>query len=330
MANNRSIPYRRAFSSQAVTLGSQYQMRSPLGRNIRSFFFRLTGTMTFAAAATQVGRACGDIIKNIQIKRDGETIAELPGATLAFRNWKRPNAPSVVSHTGAIATQSVEMEGYLDFANFGGLRPKDSDLTTDRTQDLLLYVTMANGTDMYSIAPSATALNLEVVAIEHRELALAQPTRGQRGDEINEISRPSHIRKQRSRTIALTGGASTSILLDKNKIFEALTLDGRGATTPFAAINGLASIRVRVGTDSVIELSGDAIREAHANEMGFTPATGIYICDFGYNDGGVRSLLSGLDTATFREDVYLDITNLPGANMNWILDEVWFEPSGEA
>lgn len=328
MANNRTIPYRRTFSSQAVTLGSQYQMRAPLGRNIRSFFFRITGTITFAAAATVVGRAVGDIIKNIQVKRDGVTIAELPGSSLAFRNWKRPNAPSVVSHTGAIAAQSVEMEGYLDFANFGGMRPKDSDLTTDRTQDLLLYVTMASGTDMYSIAPSATALNLEVVAIEHRELALAQPTRGQRGDEVNEISRPTHLRKQRSRSVALGAGASTSILVDKNKIFEAFTFDCRSQAAGTPALNGLASVRVRLGTDSVIELSGDAIREAHSNEMGFTPATGVYICDFGYNDGGVRSLLAGLDTATFREDVYLDITN--GATAaSYLFDEAWFEPSGE-
>ena len=327
MANNRTIPYRRSFSSQAVVLGSQYQMRAPLGRNIRSFFFRITGTITFAAAATTVGRAVGDIVKNIQVKRDGVTIAELPGSSLAFRNWKRPNAASVVNHTGAIATQSVEMEGYLDFANFGGLRPKDSDLSTDRTQDLLVYVTMAAGTDIYSIAPSATALNLEVVAIEHRELALAQPTRGQSGQEMNEISRPTHIRKQRSRTLAFSAGQTQSILIDKNKLFEAFTLDVRGAAAAASPANVLSSVRVRLGTDSIIEMSGDAVREAHANEMGFAPATGVYIVDFGYNDGGVRSLLAGLDTATFREDVYLDLTL--SASTNVLLDEAWFEPSGE-
>ena len=151
--------------------GGQQTLEIPRMSDIENLMWQLTGTFTYPAGATGTlsQGAATALIARIELVADGKTtIASIPGwATNLFSDRRLgmiPNGTAFYNNMTAVAANAagtVQALGYLDQAQFDGVRPKDSNLRARGYSLLELRITFAPWSAAFTNALSVpTVFNL--------------------------------------------------------------------------------------------------------------------------------------------------------------------------
>jgi hypothetical protein len=313
----KSQNYRAYLGATPYIANTSPPIRIPIRRNIRGIFMRVSGTLQVTVAGAIVGRGIADILSKIDFVRDGVSIATLTSADLAYANFHRKVQSNIfdIAHA-TVSVQTPIWEGFLDFANIGGLRPKDSDLESLGHSDILLVPTFAPISALTTATTTVNTLALNLTMLESAEYGLDA-----HGSTAVEASRPTYIRKQ-NKLFASGNGVLAPILLPRNRLLDGLWFDCRNTASGLAAA-GIANIAVKVGTDYLFNMPGQDIIDLNWNEQQFQQALGIYIADLGGADLSARKITDCLDLYFHKEDVYLEITTNQAANV--LIGQSYFE-----
>lgn len=290
---------KRNWATKYFNPGTTDTIDLPLGFDLESLQLYFSAAFTNSVAWTAIKtEGLSKLIRRLEILHNGATIWTTTMDMVVGGNWSRKGGVIRVNPLATAAAQTGEAVGFIDFANIGALRPKDSLLVTAGSRQLQLRVTWGQWTDMYTGAGTVSAgysLPLTVSVAETQEYG-----DGQGGRTFPEF-------KRYGRFIEKTYSANQvdRIPLDPDLLYRGIVLRTELGSTGDLSTAVLNSIQVQIGTNVPINLPAQMVEDANTEDNGWTMPGGFYVVDFSPAPGGLSKISDFLDTTGHNNDAFL-------------------------
>lgn len=295
--------YNKIFDTRPFKLGGMDTIDLPRGLDTESIHFYLYGSIQNTAAwATVKSEGLANLIRKVEILRNGQSIAETPGTILTHGNFVRHGGVIKINPGVAIGTfAGVEVVGYLDFANIAGLRPKDTNLETKEAISYQARITWGVATDLFTGA-GASVFNLT--------FATSVRSNKDREDANGYKERPEFLKLHRFMERPYLANTVDRIALTPNMLHKALVLRAESGGDLSAAI--INNIRVEVGSEVVFDLPAAVVVDENLHDNGWALPAGYYVVDFAPSPSGLSKISDYLNL-NGRNDAFLVLDVVGGA-----------------
>jgi len=288
----------RKWDSRQFVAGGQEVINLPIGNDMESLMFYLTGSIDVTTAFSTVrSEGISRLIRKVDILLDGQTVATISGAMLSHGNFQRESARILVSPLTTVGNHSCESFAVMDFANIGGVRPKDTNLKTRGARSFQAMIQWGQLSDVFTGAGVATtSLTLHTMVRETKEPDGAQE--------------PEALRLYRYMEKGYSSSQEDRIQLDPNVLYRAIMLRGEinGERSP----NVITAARVQIGSEVIFDLTSTQIEDINSLDGNFVLPSGYMLIDFAPSPDGLVKLSDMCDTHG-HADAYLILTVNGGA-----------------
>lgn len=274
--------YYRKWKDSAFVAGGTETIDLPIGMDVESLHFYLSGSINVTTAYTGVrSEGLAQLIRRVDILLNGETIATIPGTMLTHGNFARHAGLIKINPLFALGNNPyVEVVGFLDFAHISGVRQKDSNLRTLGARQFQARITWGVMSDVFTGAGAATA-------------ALTLTTSIRETKEEHTAARPEVRRLHRFLERTYLASTVDRIPLDPNMLYRGLVLRAESAGDLSGAV--LNNVRVQIGSDIIFDLPAAVMSDANTQDNGFSLPTGYYLVDFAPSPSGLARISDFLD-----------------------------------
>lgn len=307
-----TIPWQESAGGIKVDLPRQY--------DLESIGIRISGTLTFADAATAIlAESPTQLISRVELVSDGKnTIQSVPFWSLVFGNFERPNSVRALSRNAvppsdvAAAAYAVSATGYLDQATLDSIRPKDSNFRTAGLNLWELKFTFGRAVDTAAGVAAATFVGtVEIWVEETVELPGAD----------GKFSVPGFLKKRSFQQFdAVNSNSQQEVRLPAGNLIRSVLIRAATNGDPSTAI--LNNLRLESGVDVRVNLSDQAVLDSMEAEYGVLAQSGYYLLDFIKQGNGPAKLSNLWDVTRQAEPkLFLDVTGAAGSVIQVITTE---------
>lgn len=295
--------YNKVFDTRPFVSNGMVTIDLPRGLDTESLHFYMFGDITNTVAWTGVRtEGLAKLIQKLEVLRNGETIATITGSMLMHGNFVRNGGIIKINPLPALGLQAaVECVGFLDFANIGGIRQKDTNLRTDNVLTYQARVTFGAATDLF-VGAGASTFNLSLTT--SLRSSLEQP------DEFGHQEHPEFLKLHRFIERPYLANVVDRIPLDPNMLHKALVLRAESLGELSAAV--IKNIRVEIGSDVIFDLPAAVAVDENVHDNGWVMPTGYYVVDFAPAANGLSKISDYLNL-TGRSDAFLVLDVVGGA-----------------
>ncbi len=272
----------------------------------------ITNTVAFTAIKND---GILNLIKSLEVIVNGsDVVYSITGAQAvrgALVRTRHGSQASIIQPLVAIGASPFEFEFNIDFAAFGAMRPKDSNLRAFDYTNVQIRVNFASAlTDIFTGAGAGvlTSNALTLLSDETQELF---------GDDGNR-SQPILRRYHTNADYNFAGAGVQRIRLDPNQLirgFSFRAIDAAGALVNTV----MGNVKVIHGTDVLFDCSAGMMREVARIDFQSIPSAGWYYLDLIGNFGAPDHLADMISTYLHENgniDAYLEITSVAAGTVN--------------
>ena len=297
------------------SLGATVVCDIPLTADLENLLITLAGTVTNSGAGSAlVSDGIANLIESVELIGDGRdsiysgSFAMLVNANI-FRR-KHGMVPTITQPGVTAAAHPYEVEGVLDLAAFGAVRPNDSNLRENAYKTLQLKMKMASSWAVVHDATVGSATyGITIRAKETIELP------GANGQVTSPILRVLDTERDISLSAATTRERFRLTPEQGLRGLAFRVLNGSGALSDAV----LSGVRVYVGSDLRLDLTAAVIKESTRAEFVGADLTGYYLLDFADGGGAPDRLNDCLNlrrAATKGADCYVEIDTSAAATIS--------------
>lgn len=299
--------------------GGQATLELPRMADIENLIWRLTGSFTYPAGATgTLTQGAGTaLISRVELVADGKTtICSVPGWVTNLFSDRRlgmtGGAASIYNQMTAVAANgagTVQAVGFIDQAQYDGVRPKDSNLRARGYSLLELRVTFAPWTAAFTNAASVPTVYNLTFQVDANLCTESDPSK----------TVPRFVVKRTAQTIDATNSNSALMVnLPQGNAIRSIkinsTVSGVGSWTILNAVKCYNGIDTRIQSDQL----GLITRQVGYRDV----QTGMVEIDFArQKQDGVLASNSWILPTPCQPVLELNFTGQAGAKIEVVITE---------
>jgi len=243
------------------------------------------------------------LLSSVTLKANGvKTLFNLPG-TLAYGQniFREGSLPTLTAPPITVTTATSGFGFFIDLQTVDGVRPKDSHLPTRGLTSLDLEMVFGSGDDLYTVAGDGASTftgTVKVFAVQMQEYI------GSDG----KFTLPKAVQIRSYQEISFDS-SNTNYLhrIPSKQVLRGLLI--RCHTLDVVSNSILNNVKVMLANETILDLSGTAIRAFNRSAYAGTLPTGYYVVDFADAGGPQINMSNALDLrGNVDLDVYLDVT----------------------